>query len=111
MRLGMRTRLPSTATITATDTRPVNMRLSDSIHWCESDWACAVSWPVEQLGHDGHPRPESLRRTAPPVTMMIASSTAATIVIRRYASGLRCGTRMSRRSYRRAPRPADAGPT
>ncbi len=84
--------------ITATDTRPVNIRLSDSIHWWESDCACAVSWPVEQLGHDGHPRPESDSRTAPPVTMMIASRMAATMVIRRYAIGLRCGTRMRRES-------------
>ncbi len=97
-RRGVRTRLPSTATITAIDTSPVNIRLSDSIHWCESDAAWAVSWPESQFGHDGHPSPDDVSRTAAPVTMMTASRIAATSVICRYAAGLNRGTRMAPRS-------------
>ena len=95
--------------ITATDTRPVNSRLSVLDGGVLVDGPCAWSWLFGQLTPDGHPRPEFVRRTAAPVTMMIASSIAATIVIRRYAIGLRCGTRMARRSYRRGSRSGDAG--
>ena len=65
---------------------------------CPFDGPWAWSWLFGQLTPTGHARPELLRRTAAPVTMMIASSTAATIVTRRYAIGLRCGTRIPRRS-------------
>ncbi len=87
-RLGIRTRLPRTATITATDTRPVKSRLTCSIVACSlaAPWACSRLFG--QLIPTGHPRPELVRRTAAPVTMITASSAAATNVIRRYAAGL-----------------------
>ena len=56
----------------------------------------AVQLACRQLSPTGQPSPESVSRTAPPVTMMIVSRIAATSVMRRYASGLRCGTRMRR---------------
>ena len=56
---------------------------------CSLDGPWAWSWLFGQLIPTGQPRPELVSRTAPPVTMIIASRIAATIVIRRYAIGLR----------------------
>ena len=84
---------PSTARITATETSPVKTRLTNSIMAFASLVSRGERLPGEQLGQSGHPRPESVSRTAPPVTMMTASSTAATNVTRRYAAGLKRGSR------------------
>ena len=53
-----------------------------------------VSRPGSQLGQSGQPRPEPVRRTAPPVTITTASSTATTNVIRRNAAARERGSRI-----------------
>ena len=47
-----------------------------------------VRRPGEQLGQSGHPRPEPLSRTAPPVMMMMAKKIVAAKAIRWKALGL-----------------------
>jgi hypothetical protein len=61
----------------------VKTRFTNSIMALASLAPRGASRPGEQLGQSGQPRPESVSRTAPPVTMMIASSTAAANVTRR----------------------------
>src|SRR5262249_30619998 len=108
-RRGGRKRLPSTARITATDTRPVNSRLTCSTVAGSLAGPCACSWLFGQMTPTGQPRPEPGSPTAAPATREIARGTAATIVPRGYAMGLRCGTRMRSRWYGRAPGRIDAG--
>ena len=80
-RRGSRRNDPSTHTITAIDTAPVNMRLTNStIAWPPSA-PLGVSRPGSQLGQSGQPRPEPVRRTAAPVTMMTARRKPATSTI------------------------------
>ena len=69
------------------------MRLIDSMAWWYSD--ALTSRFCEHVGQSGHPSPEFVNRTAPPVTMMNASAMVATNVILRYAAGDRSCNRIS----------------
>ena len=80
-RRGRRTSEPSTATMTASDTRPVTTRFANSMFaWTDRD-APEVRWPFVQFGQSGQPSPEPVSRTAAPVTMIAARRIAATRVI------------------------------
>ena len=79
--------------ITMIETAPVKSRLMYSIQPCSSAAPWGTRWPGEQLGQSGQPSPDWVRRTAPPVTMIAASSRQATKVILRYAAGLSRGMR------------------
>ena len=72
-----------TASPTAIETEPVKTRLRNSTMALTSAALRGVRWPGSQFGQEGQPRPEPVRRTAPPVTMMTARRTAAASVIRR----------------------------
>ena len=69
--------------MTVRETSPVKTRLTNSIMAFTSLAAWGVSRPASQFGHSGHPRPEPLSRTAPPVTMMTATRTMAANAMRR----------------------------
>ena len=71
---------------------PENRRLSCSIASCFVPTATKLS--ALQFGQSSQPSPESVRRTAAPVTMMIASSTRLHSVRRRNACGVSSGTRI-----------------
>lgn len=66
--------------MTATETRPVTMRLMNST------WAWkrlgATNLVAVHAGHLGQPRPDPVSRTPPPVTMMKPSASSASSVIR-----------------------------
>ena len=79
-RFGTRTSEPSTANMTASDTRPVIVRFTNStMAWYSSG---ATSWFSSQVGQSEHPRPDPVRRTAAPVTMMNARAISARRVMR-----------------------------
>ena len=84
-RLGRRIQEPSTAAITARATTPVNSRFRNSI----SAWysRSATKRSSEQVGQSSHPRPEPVRRTAAPVTTMVARAHSANRVSRAYVGG------------------------
>ena len=86
-RRGTRASDPRTATITATDTTPVIVRLTNSIIAGASVISDGVSRPSSQLGQSVHPRPDPVSRTAAPVTTITANARSANSVIRRYAAG------------------------
>jgi hypothetical protein len=76
-------RAPTTATSVNSMTAPVMSRLTNSTIPLRSD----AEWGVKLSGsHDGQveqPSPESVRRTAAPVTMIITSDASVISVIRR----------------------------
>ncbi len=80
-RRGCRTSEPSTARMTATETSPVIDRFTNSTMAWYSQGATTRS--RAHVGQSGQPRPDPVRRTAPPVTMMKARAAAARSVIRR----------------------------
>ena len=84
-RRGSRTRAPSTARMTAIATTPVKRRFTCSI----APWVLDTSTKLLRLhsGQSGQPRPEPVRRTSAPVTMITARASAASRVRRRYVAG------------------------
>jgi hypothetical protein len=82
---------PSTARITATETRPVMVRFVNSIIACFSNGA--TSRPLSQFGQSGQPSPEPVSRTAAPLTTIAASDRSAPRVKRRYSFGVMEGRR------------------
>ena len=79
-RRGRRLAEPSTAAITASATTPVNSRFPNSIRaWYSRS---ATNRSSEQVGQSSHPRPDPVRRTAAPVTTMVASAHRANRVRR-----------------------------
>ena len=84
-RRGSRTRAPSTARMTAIATMPVKRRFTCSI----TPWVLETSTKLLRLhsGQSGQPRPEPVRRTSAPVTMITARASAASRVKRRYVAG------------------------
>ena len=66
--------------MTAIDTTPVNTRFTNSTIGFSSSGA--TSRPSLQFGQSVQPRPEPVRRTAAPVTMITPSDTRATSVMR-----------------------------
>ena len=67
--------------MTATDTRPVTVRFTNStMAWYSSGATTRLS---AHVGQSGQPRPDPVRRTAAPDTMMKASATSAIRVTRR----------------------------
>ena len=68
-------RKASSAIITST---PVSVRLPNSITLCQLSSSVGISEPPVQLGQFGHPMPEPVSRTRPPVPtmMMLLASTS-----------------------------------
>ena len=67
--------------MTATATTPVNSRFTCSMASCPLDTSTkrdSLHW-----GQSGQPSPDPVRRTSAPVTMIVASATAAASVTRR----------------------------
>ena len=80
-RRGVRSSEPSAASATATDTTPVIVRFTDSTSALY--WSGGTTLPRAQVGQSGQPRPDPVRRTAPPVTTMAKRATTAAPVMRR----------------------------
>ena len=81
-RRGTRMMLPATASITATDTTPVNNRFKNSIMpWTLS--SSGENWPCSHWGQSVQPRPDPVSRTAAPVTTITARATRAATVTTR----------------------------
>ena len=79
-RRGRRTSEPRTAAITRTETAPVTARFPNSTRAWYSHGA--TTRLRAHVGQSGHPRPEPVTRTAPPVTMITPTATAARAVMR-----------------------------
>ncbi len=78
-RRGVRTSDPRTASITATESRPVNVRFTNStMAWYSTGATIRL---FSQVGQSVQPRPDPVRRTAPPVTTITESRNSATRVI------------------------------
>ena len=88
---GTRHSEPSTARITAADTKPVMVRFVNSIIACFSNGA--TRRPSTQFGQSGHPSPDPVSRTAAPLTTIAASDRSAPSVKRRYSFGVIDGRR------------------
>ena len=69
---GLRIKDPSIAKITDADTAPVKRRLPNSINECDDSAFVGVKEPLEHFGQVGQPRPDPVKRTAAPVTMIAA---------------------------------------
>ena len=67
--------------MTATETSPVTVRFTNSTMAWYSHGATTRS--SAQVGQSGQPRPDPVRRTAPPVTTMNARAARARAVTRR----------------------------
>jgi hypothetical protein len=78
---GSRRRAPRTASTTATDTAPVKVRLTNSIHPFAPVAPRGTSEPSSQVGQVGHPMPDPVSRTAAPETTIAPTATSATAVI------------------------------
>ena len=86
-RRGRRRRAPTTAAIVNSMTAPVTSRLANSTMPALSDAERGVKLSGSHDGQVEQPRPEPVRRTAAPVTMMKTSAATVANVMRRYVVG------------------------
>ena len=82
------------------------MRFPNSMAGCNDKGGVSRCW--EQVGQSGQPSPESLRRTAAPVTMLSTTITTVTWVMRRKARGVTPAICTGGPSYRGADTPSGA---
>jgi hypothetical protein len=84
----------SATAIATTPTTPVSVRLPNSMNGCHvvASWTTGVNEPGSHCGHVEQPRPDPVRRTAPPVTTMPICATrfaSRTARVQRRAAGQR----------------------